>query len=537
MMGVVTSCEEYGTVDGTSDDVVGDDDTSDDDDDLADEDILDTNFPTTEPSEDVTFDITPLPGDDSWRATIYMSNYFGRRAKHFLDFKWLPSSYSLATARVHFQTDKMTGVRIPIYGNGADTSASAHPKAGEVLESSYSSLISYIKNAKEALAEVSDEPLVVFASKKLNGTNSFPDWVIDASNNPTYATNTSGTVYCAAGTVKPLEYSYMLMDFFDHMYENGIEIDVLGIENENMWNKAGITEYIYAETVRYVKQWLAAGGYTGQSYAFREPGTYKIPQFLAPDNYAAANSYYTNLVTNEELNDTVDIFGQHYYPQQRTTSSNGKVIYDIMAADVAANGDREFWATEPHWDGESSLPATLAGTYFTDVLHYCELALGALWDQTDLGLDMICWWDYSRSGNTRGNIMQAAPVDIVGKQPITVIDHDGEAIRPASNYRKLQTRAFRDGSTVVLYIMNVCANTASNTSYTNYEFKVDKGTLYPKATVRQWRDDALTAGETTTIDTYNGETFYLDLPSRSVTQVTFNIDMRDVDDTAVEILE
>ncbi len=432
--------------------------------------------PTTEPTEETL--TPPTLDNEEWCGVIKADEYYGRKlTKHFYDLKYAAGAINSTTkAYTYFKLDNMNGIRCSIFGND---DAPAHPSSGVVEASYYEKMITSIKYAMIARGS---EPLTIFASKKLNGTGTFPSWVKESD----------------GLTVNPENYSKMLLDFIEYMDSEGITIDVLGIDNEIEYSKSGLEPDTYHATVTRLKERLTDAGLP-------------IPLFIAPERYKVNNTWMQTFFDNEEYHSSMDIYGMHYYPTQRDN------FYDPLKVDLELKGEREFWATEPHWNIDSSISSP-----YTDVLHYAEDTIGAIWDQTDLGLDNIIWWAYSREGDTRGYLIYNITVPIFEAQPIMVEDHDGWDIRDS---RLLHTRAFRRDNTIIFYALNLCANTAENENYTNYHFKVEGAKVAgTKASQRQWRDDAMVEGESSTINVYDGESIYLNLPSRSITMVELTLE-------------
>ncbi len=438
-----------------------------------------TTEPEETPEEPQEETLTPPTIDnEKWCGVIKADEYYGRvLSKIFYDLKYAATGVSSSSsAYTYFVLDKMNGIRCSIFGN---SDVPAHPSSGVVVSSYYDNTVTAIKYAMIARG---DEPLTIFASKKLYSQNTFPDWVKDSD-----------------GKVDPENYSKMLLDYVKYMDSEGITIGVIGIDNEPEWNEGGIEPDIYHATVTRLKERLADAGLP-------------IPLFIAPELYRVDNTRMQTLCNNEEYASSMDIYGMHYYPTQRVN------YYEPLKVDIELKGDREFWATEPHWNLDSDIKDP-----YTDVLHYAEDTIGAIWDQTDLGLDNLMWWQYGRfRGDTRGYLIYNITVPIFEAQPIMVEDHDGWDIRDSG---LLHTRAFRRDKTIVFYALNLCANTSENENYTNYHFKVDGVKVAgSSATQRQWRDDALLEGEESTINVYDNESIYLNLPSRSITMVEITLE-------------
>ena len=117
----------------------------------------------------------PVPEENLGDAVISPEKYYGRQIKDFFyDLKLNASAINTAAkANEFFVEDGMNGVRVSIYG---DATRPAHPEPGKIDESYYTKMIASINRAKTARG---DKGLIIGASKKLDGKNSFPDWVKD----------------------------------------------------------------------------------------------------------------------------------------------------------------------------------------------------------------------------------------------------------------------------------------------------------------------------------------------------------------------
>lgn len=400
-------------------------------------------------------------------AVIYPTNYIGKKIEFFFfDVKGNASGVnSSAKATDYYITDDMNGIRISIYGDDAHP---AHPSAGTVLSSEYTAMINSIKNARAAR---SGKDFYVFASKKLDGQNSFPAWTKDANG------------------VIVTEYVKLLIDYFQFMKNNDITIDYLAIQNEEMYNEGNITPAKHKAIVDSVR-------------AFTARMKMKMPLIIGYEDYGPnKNNWMKNLFNNNWI-DYMDVYGTHYYPHLRPISGLNE---DLKYANAA---QKPFWSTEPHWDNKSDV----------DDWQEAEEGMCALWDQVEVGMTGFMWWAYARSGSLRGNLMRAASVPLKDAQMIDMNDVDG---RGTMTNGKLQTRAFRENNLITVYVVN---NHVSNV-YTNYGFGISEGSIVGNVSATQWtKASGSIDGATSTLSPESASKFRMTIPAQSISIFSFNID-------------
>jgi len=420
-------------------------------------------------TEKIPADTLAVSGD----ATIFPDEYYGKVIKHFFfDLKANNAAIgSMDTANDLFVDDDCDGLRISILGNA---NRPAHPSEGVIVSSYYQYLLKSIKRAQEARG---NKELIIFASKKLEGENSFPSWVKDANG------------------IIPEEYGAMLVDYILFMKENGVFIDVLGVDNEANFNEGEITPEKHAEVVAYLKKQAIEKGFT-------------MPLIIGPERYEPMGdvpSCWLKRFFDANCGNTLDIYGTHYYPSHR--------YFDKLEYELSLIGDRPFWATEPHWSSPQAAP---------DVLHHAETAICTLWDQTDLGLDAFMWWAYQREGNLRGCLMRDVSVPIHGARPIRMTDQDGESTLTTG---KLQTRAFRKGDILHVYLINMCleADLDDAVSYDDYKIGLDSESIDGEVSFVQWTDDSVVEGTASIATKLTDKMVMLNLPKRSITHLQFRL--------------
>lgn len=366
-----------------------------------------------------------------------------------------------------FVEDGFNGVRTSIYGtqDKPDTTNGkpAHPEAGVVVESYYEPEIQKIQ---QALARNPD--LIVFASKKLNGQYSFPDWVMQGSG------------------IIPDQYAILLADYIEFMESKGIPTHYLGLDNEYVFNEG----YIWPDRFRKVVEAL--------NLLATERG-FEMPIIVGYEDYSPGrNDWMKNLSANG-WSDSMDLYGTHYYPEDRTEADVEKLL-----ADISYNGYKDRWHTELHWNTKSDIE---------DILEI-EDGFASLLDMTDRGFNGLMWWDYSRSG-LRGTLMQELTSNLLGYQPIMMLDHDGEDILEDG---KVHTRAFIKGNQLIVWALNL----GTETSYSSYRFQLATASPAGDIQVKQWSATETNGAESTITASESG-VFQFDLPAQTVTSFSFEL--------------
>ncbi|MDF7799298.1 hypothetical protein P4C99_07465 [Pontiellaceae bacterium B1224] len=355
-----------------------------------------------------------------------------------------------------------TGIRTSIYGTGRKP---AHPEPGVVLEEYYESETRGLKLAKEINPDV-----VIFASKKLDNTDSFPTWT----------KNGSGVI--------PEQYAILIIDYLEYMKSEGLEVDVLGIDNERRFNEGNIMPETHRDIVLELRRLTAERGL-------------KMPKIIGHEDYAMGrNNWMKNF---SGLNsDTMDIFGGHYYTRAR--------ILDRLKSDLEYAGDREKWHTELHWDNHGEKDDS------THSMKTAVCSFLAMWDCVDNGMNGFSWWDFNPKKKRRDHLMHAATTPLVQAWPVKVIDPDGSE---TVELDELHTRAFLQGDKLTIYAINFDANH----EWDNLRFKLASGRIIGMVEGRQWSDDAPAEGNVGTLKPFAGKTFKADLAPGTINVFTCRI--------------
>ncbi|MDO5968711.1 hypothetical protein Q4Q35_02720 [Flavivirga aquimarina] len=438
----------------------------------------------------IFFTINNNYGQTVNKATINPLEKFGRVTKyHMLDMNHNPGSLNnIGNAETAFGEAKMNSLRVPLY---CGDYYGGHPEEGVVVESVYTTVLESIENAKASYNGT--EPFMIFAGLKVNTSDKaeyFPDWV--TTEEPTVA--------------NPLKYAQLVVDFIEFMHGKGHTIDAFAFDKEAA--RMDVEDFKIA--VDELKARTASLGYV-------------VPRIVAPELYKplGENGPLDELYDiNGE--DRFDVFGNHYYLNHHNATNHPDLKYEYELAQ--SDKYREAWATEAHWDKiRCSLDYEKESDIWTS-----ELAIGCMFDWTDLGLDLVSWWDYPLSGGNspRHYIMRAYTESLIGSQPIRMLDHDGEEV---ISRLKLHSRAYiRDNEVNVFFINAVspCNTSFTPPFYEEYPVEILEGfTIDGDISVTRWDDDDQPAGESFIIESVeeNQNQFLLDIPTGSFTHVSFKI--------------
>ncbi|WP_139956431.1 hypothetical protein [Flavicella sediminum] len=425
------------------------------------------------------------------KATIAPLEKFGRLTKyHMYDLNHNAGALSnISNAEKAFGQGsgqaKMNGLRVPLYCGDA---FGGHPAEGEVVESVYTTLLKSIENAKTSYHGT--EPFMIFLGLKVLTSNKaeyFPDWV----------TTEAPTV------PNPVKYAQLIVDYVAFMHEHGHEVNYVAFDKEAA--RMDVTDFTIA--VDTLRARTARLGYV-------------VPKIVAPEFYkplGESGSFNDLYKINGE--DRFDVFGNHYYMNHHNATIHPDLKYEYELAQ--SDKYREAWATEAHWDA-----LRCSNVYENDrEIWTSELAIGCMFDWTDLGLDLVSWWDYPLSGGNapRHYITRAYTEALIGSQPIRMLDHDGEEVL---SREKLHSRAYIRGNEVNVFFINTVSpcKTFIPPFYEEYPvgildgFKID-GTIR----VTQWDDDDQPLGESFVIEPVTENQFLIDITTGSFTHVSFKI--------------
>lgn len=463
-------------------------------------------------------------------ATIKVNEKYGVVTdKFFYDIKDEGASVSNDVLMEMFYKTDMNGIRIPLYGDMKDGEYLGQKgvEVSDIITEDYDRTVNAVLYAKSLKPDIT-----VFASKKSG--NTWPDWLKDSNG------------------IKVDNYVKMWISYLVYLKRNRIDVDVIGIDNEN---HAGLTTEKYKQIVNGIK--------TGIENENSSNGTgLKQPKFICPDYWTPKgddnSSILFGLLKKNSPSDpnaeTIDIYGTHYYPEHHAWGAYySKLKYeleDIIHQFNENHADKtiEFWATEPHWDNHDTAKEDLMG--------YARMAMCCLWDQTDFGMHAFMWWGYPSSATElRSALMRDLSSVVYKSQPIRMEDHDGTELlknevqynpvrfdnnnkyNKVNNYptfnERVHSRAFIRGNEVNVYVINVRykkeiedfgKTQKIGSSYHDYKFNIEGSEIDGDVSYVQWTDESSFEGDKGKAKlSEDMKSFTMDLPLRSITRFTFKI--------------
>lgn len=270
-------------------------------------------------------------------------------------------------------------LRVPFF-------ATAHNADGSVDTTRYSTHIAAIQSVKAVRPDVQ-----VYASLKLAGANTFPNWVGQPS--ASWPAETGAVFGNFVLRPNPEHYSVMVASFVKYMQDSGIRIDFLGLNNET---EGAITPNRYIATYDLLQAELLAVGVAPANRDFL---------FVGPDTFGltSANNFIEDLADAGRL-DTIDFVASHYYPQH----SSGN---ESQWLDLTQTSGKPLWHTEIHMPGNPDAVNDLSQTL--------RDSLSVLFASIRNGVDSYIWWDSGNSLNqVRDVIKRAVTTTTLGAHPV-----------------------------------------------------------------------------------------------------------------------
>lgn len=314
----------------------------------------------------------------------------------------------------------------------------------------------------------------IFASLKLLAEDTFPGWVK------------------SGGKVNADDYATLLQNYLKFMNQNGVTVDVLGIDCEQRFNKGGITPAKYNAIVSKVR-------------AFCQEQGLKVPDFIAGEDYGPSDDipWLKNLGQTSAQFNNVDHVGVHLYSKHRDAA-----YADSIETLAKLDHGKGLWDSEFHWNDLNE-----NGTQFNDVKPGMLLAM----DHFDAGFHSMTWWAFQpRSmGIKSAQIMSELVQTTIGANVLPTNDMDGMN----NTMNKFNSRAFKNGpKQVTLWVANYGAGQPNQrTEIGNQEIE--------SASFVRWSASSPIEGVTgnATVKKKKLGCFDMDFPADTITRVTVRL--------------
>ncbi|MEM1183758.1 MAG: GC-type dockerin domain-anchored protein [Planctomycetota bacterium] len=397
---------------------------------------------------------------------------------------------SEAKARVLYEDTNANIVRIPMF-------ATAHTENGSLTDADghigrYNNMFASLFWIKTVRPETE-----IFASLKLDGVDTFPEWI---------ESNENGSIF--GNTVKkpdPDAYSTLIKDYFRLLRGRGITAGLnyapewFGPNNET---ENALTADRHIDTMRLLPAKIAA------SIPEAEFGEYRI---VGPDAFGlnGANSFASNLVSQGGL-DTLDAAGSHYYYSQGDDAADW--------AQLGSTTGRPLWFTEVHMSNNFNQTS--------DPIPRTRRSMGTLMDANRAGADTFIWWAGGSSTTAVTDVMMQALINgLNGYRPVATLP----SWQPKNTFLNARLQqAYRDGNGVSLWFANPGSGRQTPLDV-DLESGAIKGTV--NATFWSSSDETFTAGEIGTlpvvIDADGGGFSIATVPTNSIVHMTFELDRSD----------
>lgn len=275
---------------------------------------------------------------------------------------------SAAEARRLYRDVPANFLRIPFF-------ATAHNEDGSVNTSVYSDELNAIR------AVLNENPDVeIYASLKLQGGDTYPDWVGQGTND--WPAETGRIFGNTVDRPNPELFSTMVTDYLSYLKDEGIAIDHLGLNNET---EDALNTERYIATYDLLQSKLATAGITGEYGDF---------EYVGPDSFGipTAERFVDGLGDAGRL-DTLDYAASHYYPQHGSGSEGD---WEDLSE---KSGGLSLWHTEVHMPSNSAAVNEISQTV--------RDSLSVLFASFRNGVDSYIWWEPPNTIDTIREIVKA----------------------------------------------------------------------------------------------------------------------------------
>jgi hypothetical protein len=351
-------------------------------------------------------------------------------------------------------------LRIPIYTHahrldGSDVVCGSFVNGGDVKPEACSSRTGRVPPGSWDYRKVFDavtaartvkQSVKIFASLRLIGgsPDSYPAWVKNED-----------------GTVDGPKYASLLCRYLQFSKSRGVTIDVLGPDNEGNDTRGDISPGKHKEIVG----WLSANC------------SVPLPMIIGPERMSPAGRGPNSLTAGEWLYelftqglwDAIDFAGVHYYSARRTWPGYAAKLATFAGYSNPtglADDSRTLWNSEFHWQEckparDSHCAHHPAGSNPNTTYWDAKLGLMAAFDNFDNGFQGMVWWNFlpwtepkTAKAWTEVELRSQMESELVRSAtdayPLDVDDQDD---RPMDR-RRFNTRAFKNGSDILLWVIN-----------------------------------------------------------------------------------
>lgn len=316
----------------------------------------------------------------------------------------------LSRAQAHYEDTAANLVRIPVF-------ATSHAENGDVDLTRYNNVLASLQNILSINPDVK-----VFASLRLEGANTFPEWI---------ESNNDGSIF--GNSVKrpdPDRYSQLLTDYVEFMWMQGIKIEYFGIMNEV---RAAILPNEFIDTTRLFRQKMIDRGI---------PEDFRTFEWIGAETFAVTPSVaYTRDVIELGGADTITLGGAHMYPIMAQENDNAWLNF---AAELPQG--------TPLWHTEVHMPVLQNISSVSSNVRIIRNSYAILGGAARSGISGFVWWARGDSQTTVTRILKRRAIDIMlGSQPVRTTPEHPVQFSATENGDLFQ--AYRKGDIVEIVLI------------------------------------------------------------------------------------
>ena len=302
-------------------------------------------------------------------------------------------------------------MRIPIRPRASTPDGKVDFNAAETKHDNYGPLIDSIKLAQQVNPDIK-----IFASTKLFGKNTFPDWM---------TSNQQGKIFSAVVKCPdPKKFAGLITDYFEQLAAEGIKIDFVGLNNEI---GGALTPELYYETAKQLEANLEKSTIAEKLKQF---------QWIGGEEFGVPSSVkYTKVLKNSPASKYVDVVGSHFYPDKQSGS--------IKSWEALAALGYPTWHTEVHVRRHDSPKENIVAI---------RDGMCIVFKTNQVGAEGYVWWDGTANEGFLGNHIRRQIVQSMLYGSCIKTEGSYEAKDNEPNKRIAQ--ATRVGDTVWLWCFN-----------------------------------------------------------------------------------